>query len=86
MKSTNIIKNPLSTEKAIHMLEENGTLVFVVERRAKKPEIKAALEELYAVKVRKINTLITNEGRKRAFVTLEDADQAMDLATKLGLM
>ena len=86
METIDVIKNPLSTEKAIHLLEENGVLVFEVERKAKKPEIKAALEEIYKVSVKKVNTLITNGGKKRAYVQLVDIDQAMDLATKLGLM
>ncbi|MBN2458006.1 50S ribosomal protein L23 [Candidatus Woesearchaeota archaeon] len=86
MSSGNIIKNPLSTEKAIHLLEEGGWLVFVVERKAKKPEIKKAIEEMYNVKVARLNTLITNKGAKRAYVKLSDKDSAMDLATRLGMM
>jgi len=86
MKTYDIIKNPLATEKAIHLLEEQGWLIFVVERKARKPEIKKALEEMYDVKITKVNTLITNKGKKRAYVKLSDMDAAMDLATRLGLM
>jgi large subunit ribosomal protein L23 len=86
MSGSDIIKCPLSTEKAIHLLEKDGTLLFLVERKAKKQEIKKALEELYTVKIIKINTLITTEGKKRAYVKLSDKDAAMDLATRLGLM
>ena len=86
MTSHDIIKNPLSTEKAIHLLEEDGWLLFVVDRKAKKPDIKKALEAMYNVKIVKVNTLITNQGKKRAYVKLSDMDSAMDLATRLGLM
>ena len=81
-----IIICPLSTEKAIHLLEKDGWLVFMVDRKAKKPEIKKAIQDMYNVKIVKVNTLISNEGKKRAYVKLADLDSAMDLATRLGLM
>jgi large subunit ribosomal protein L23 len=86
MSDSNIIICPLSTEKAIHLLEKDGIVLFSVERKAKKHEIKNALEELYNIKIIKLNTLITHEGKKRAYVKLSDKDAAMDLATRLGLM
>lgn len=86
MEAHQIVKYPLSTEKAIRLLESENKLIFVVERKAKKPEIKAAVEELFKCKVTNVNTYITTEGKKRAYVAFSDETPAMDVATNLGLM
>jgi len=81
-----IIKYPLSTEKTIRMMESENKLIFVVSKKANKREIKQAIEELYSVKVDKVNTTIDPKGRKKAYVTFSDETPAIDLATQLGLM
>jgi len=81
-----IIKYPISTEKAVRLMESENKLVFIVERRSKKPEIKKALEELFKVKVLKINTLILPSGKKKAYVKLSPDTPAIDIATQLGLI
>ena len=81
-----IIKHPLSTEKSIRLMESENKLIFVVDLRAKKEEIKKELEELFNVKIVKINTLITHKGEKRAYVKFSDETPAIDIATNLGLM
>ena len=52
-----IIKYPLSTESAIKTIEDNNTLVFIVDRRANKPMIKKSCQDLYNIKVKNVNTL-----------------------------
>ncbi|MBW2999482.1 50S ribosomal protein L23 [Candidatus Woesearchaeota archaeon] len=81
-----IIKYPLSTEKSIRLMEAENKLVFVVDRKAKKPEIKKSIEQMFKVKVVNVNTLITPEGEKRAYVRFSAETPAIDIATKLGLM
>jgi large subunit ribosomal protein L23 len=81
-----IVLYPLSTEKSIRMMESENKLVFVVKRTAKKHEIKEDLEKKYKVKVLSVNTLITKNGVKRAYIKFADETPAIDLATKLGLM
>lgn len=81
-----IIKYPLTTEKAVRMMEAENRLTFIVERKATKKEIKEAIETMFNVKVVKVNTLITNLGKKKAYIKLSPENLAMDLATKLGLM
>merc|ERR1719410_420555 len=54
-----IIKYPLSSESAIKTIEDHNTLVFVVDKRARKPAIRKACQDLYNIKVSKVNTLIT---------------------------
>ena len=82
----NIIKHPLSTEKSIRLMESENKLVFVVDKKATKPQIKKALEELYGIKIKSVTTYITSKGKKRAFIRFADDSPAIDLATKLGLM
>ena len=81
-----IIKYPLSTEKTIRMMEANNTLVFVVDKKSTKQEIKSAIESLYKVKIDKIRTTIDTKNRKKAYVKFSAETPAIDLATQLGLM
>jgi large subunit ribosomal protein L23 len=86
MDPLNVIKNPLSTEKAIRLMESENKMLFVVNIKATKSDIKKAMEKLYKVKVQKINTFITPKGEKRAYIKLSPETPAIDLATELGLM
>ena len=51
MDAYNIIKYPLSTEKSIRLMEAENKLIFVVNKKATKKEIKAAVEEMFKVKI-----------------------------------
>ena len=53
-----IVVHPLNTESAMKKMEENNTLVFIVDIKANKAQIKAALKKLYDIDTVKINTLI----------------------------
>ena len=81
-----IIKYPLSTEKAIRLMESENKLVFVVDDKASKQEIKKAIENRFDVKVVKVRTLNDSKGRKKAYVKFSAEFPAIDLATRLGLM
>ena len=80
-----IVKNPLMTEKAVRLMESENKLIFVVDKKAKKPEIKKAIEEIFKVKILKVNTLII-KGKKKAYTKLAKETPAIDVATQLGLM
>ncbi len=80
------IKHPLATEKAVRLMEAENKLVFVVNRKSKKSEIKEAIEKAFKVKVLRVNTLISNRGIKKAYVLLSAETPAIDVATQLGLM
>ena len=56
-----IIKHPLTTESAMKKIEDTNTLVFIVDIRANKPQIKTAVKSLYDIDVAKVNTLIRLE-------------------------
>jgi len=81
-----IIKYPLTTEKAVKLMESENKLLFVVDLKSSKKEIKDSVEKLFKVKVERVNTLITSDGEKRAYVKLVKENPAMDIITQLGLM
>ena len=89
-----VIVSPVITEKST-FVSENNQVVFNVARDASKPEIKAAVEALFGVKVKAVNTLLRKgkvkrfrgiKGKqsdvKKAVVTLVDG-QSIDVATGL---
>ena len=86
MNPINVIKNPLSTEKSIRLMESENKMIFIVDKKATKDDIKKAIEMMYKVKILNINTLITSKGEKRAYIQLSPETPAIDLATELGLM
>jgi large subunit ribosomal protein L23 len=81
-----VILYPLMTESASIMVEKENKLVFVVSLKARKADVKKAVEELYEVKVKEINTQITPQGEKKAFVKLHPDFKAADVAIKLGIL
>ena len=80
------ISHPVMTEVTSRLLEAENKLVFVVNRKATKRDIKTAVEELYDVVVAKVNSTITAEGEKKAFVKLHPDYKAVDIAIKLGIL
>jgi large subunit ribosomal protein L23 len=94
LRHYDVIVSPAITEKST-MASEQNQVVFNVAKKATKPEIKAAVEALFSVKVTAVNTLVRKGklkrfrgtvGRqsdvKRAVVTLADG-QSIDVATGL---
>lgn len=80
------IRYPISTEKAMRMMEAENKLVFAVDRKDNKESIKVDVEKTFSVKVSKVNTFIDRDGSKRAIVTLAGDSLAIDVVTNLGLM
>ena len=93
-KHYDVIRKPVITEKAT-MASENGAVVFEVHIDANKPQIKEAVEGLFGVKVKAVNTTITKgkvkrfrgmlgkrKDVKKAYVTLEEGN-TIDVNTGL---
>ncbi|NPA38641.1 MAG: 50S ribosomal protein L23 [Candidatus Nanohaloarchaeota archaeon] len=76
----------LLTEKAIDAISTKNTLVFIVDVKAKKSDVKREIENIFKVKVKKVNTLIDRKGRKKAYVSLMPGYSAEEVATQLGMM
>ena len=81
-----IIKVPLSTEKAIRQIEFDNRLSFVIHPRATKQDVKKAVEELFKVRVIKVNIQNSFTGQKRAYVKLSAEHLASDVSADLGLI
>ncbi len=81
-----IILYPLISEKAVSLIHTRNTLTFIVARDATKQQIKHEVERLFNVKVDRVNTLITPDGRKKAYVKLAKEYSAADVATQLGVI
>jgi large subunit ribosomal protein L23 len=94
LRHYDVIVSPVVTEKST-LASENNQVVFNVARKATKPEIKAAVETLFGVKVTGVNTLLRKGKMKRfrgtigrqsdvkkAVVTLAEG-QSIDIATGL---
>ena len=86
MDSYEVILYPLMTEAASLMVEKENKLVFVVDLKAGKSDVRKAVEQLYEVKVEHVNIQITSSGEKKAFVKLHPDYKAADIAIKLGIL
>ena len=89
-----VIRKPIITEKAT-MTSENGAVVFEVAMESNKPQIKEAVEAVFGVKVKAVNTTIAKgkakkfrgragerSDKKKAYVTLEEGN-TIDVSTGL---
>lgn len=81
-----IVKNPLSTEKSIRLMESQNILIFEVDKKATKDSIQKYIEDFFKVKVVKVNTRVGPDAKKRAYVKFGNETPAIDIATKLGLI
>ncbi|KAK6234791.1 hypothetical protein SCA6_010128, partial [Theobroma cacao] len=81
-----ILKFPLTTESAMKKIEDNNTLVFIVDIRADKKKIKDAVKKMYDIQAKKVNTLIRPDGTKKAYVRLTPDYDALDVANKIGVI
>lgn len=81
-----ILSYPLLTEKSIGRIETENKLVFIVNRKSSKKQIKWATEKAFSVKVTGVQTLIDRKGRKKAWVQLSKEYPAADIATRLGML
>jgi large subunit ribosomal protein L23 len=86
MDYNDVIYYPLMTESASLMVEKDNKLMFVVNVKAGKSDVKKAVEQLYEVKVERVTILITPQGEKKAFVRLKPEFRASDVAIKLGIL
>jgi large subunit ribosomal protein L23 len=94
LSAYDVIRSPVITEKAT-LASESNQVIFKVAKGATKPEIKAAVEQLFNVKVKAVNTLVrkgkmkafkgivARQGEvKKAIVTLEEG-HSIDITTGL---
>lgn len=81
-----VILSHLSTEKSIRQIEFGNRLVFAVNPNSTKQDVKQAVENMFKVKVIKVNVHNSFMGGKRALVTLAAQHTASDIGADLGLI
>ena len=86
MDQFQIIKYPLTTESAMKKIEDNNTLVFIVDVRSNKRQISAAVKKMYDIVCARVNTLVRPDGVKKAYVRLTQDFDALDVANKIGII
>ncbi len=80
-----MILKPVTSEKAVKLIDTQNTLLFQVERQNTKAEIQKEVETIFSVKVRGVRTLV-HQNKKFAYVKLDTKYPAIDIATKVGMM
>lgn len=81
-----IFRQPVSSERFYKKMESENTVIFYVDRKANKTQIKKAFEESFNVKPQRINTLITPGGKKKAYIKIPKTSEASEIANKIGLI
>ncbi|MBR9707683.1 MAG: 50S ribosomal protein L23 [Candidatus Diapherotrites archaeon] len=84
--TSSVLKYPSLAEKSVSFIDKENKLVFFVDTRATKAEVKAAVESLFKVKVEKVNVLRTRKNQKKAFVKINKENSAEEIATSLGIV
>ncbi|MEM2941977.1 MAG: 50S ribosomal protein L23 [Candidatus Bathyarchaeia archaeon] len=82
----NVILYPLISEDSVNLIEKENKITFIVNLKAGRNDVKRAVRELYQADVESVNTLITPDGRKKAYVKFKPEFRAADLAVKLGIL
>jgi ribosomal protein L23 len=80
-----MILKPVTSEKAVKLIDLENTLLFKAPRKENKETIKNAVEKIFSVKVQSIRTFVKNN-EKYAYVKLNKANPAIDVASKLGMI
>ena len=80
------IEYPLVGESASKLMEDQNTLVFIVNLKSTKTDIKRTFKERFNADIRRVNTLIRPDGKKKAFITLKGEQAAVELGSKIGII
>lgn len=86
MDAVQIILTPIVTEAVFDLIEQQNKLVFYVNTKSNKAQIKLAFNELFGVMPLDIQTAFTPTGQKKAFLKLPDTVVALDIATEWGIL
>ena len=81
-----ILVSPCTSERFYKKMEKDNTIIFYVNQKANKQQIKAAFKEAFNVMPIRVNTMNTVLGRKKAFIKLPKTNEASEIANKIGLL
>ena len=85
-KGWDVVSFPYTTEKAMGLIERENTLVFIVDRRSNKTQIKESVEKAFGVKVDAVRTSVSQKNFKKAYVKLNKSNLASEVAIRLGII
>jgi large subunit ribosomal protein L23 len=86
MSQNSVIVRPVSTEKSFKLIEKENKLVFIVDPKAGRKNVKEAVEKSFNVKVDRVNIVRSIKGEKKAIVKLAKEYNAMDVASRLKIV
>ena len=81
-----VLMYPISTEKAISLIDKENIIVYMTDMRATKTEIRREFESLFKVKVKDVRTVNTISNKKKSYIKIAKGFKASDVATKLKLV
>ncbi len=79
------VKYPHVTEKGVDKMDFQNKMQFIVELDATKAEIATAVEDRFDVTVEGVTTQVTPDAEKKAEVQLSEADDAQEIASRIGV-
>ena len=80
------LKFVLMTEKAIQLIERENKLVFIVDKKCSRNDVKKSAESAFQSAVGSVRTMIDRNGRKKAFIKFKEPGAAGDIAMRLGII
>lgn len=81
-----ILNYVLMTEKSVQLIESQNKLVFVINKKFSKKDVKDAAENAFQTKVNSVRVLHDQKGRKKAFIKFDKEGIAGDIAIRLGII
>ena len=81
-----VILQPVISDKNMTCMEKRNTVTFLVNPKANKNMIRAAFKMRFGQNVKKVNTLHTSTGDKKAYIRLGNEHKALELASKIGMI
>jgi ribosomal protein L23 len=81
-----ILKAPCTSERFYKKMETENIIIFFVDPQATKTEVKQAFQDAFNVRPERVNTLLTMDGKKKAYVKLPKTNEASEVANKIGLI
>jgi len=81
-----VLMYPQLAEKSMNLVEIENKLVFIVNKKASKEDIKKAVEKSFDVKVVSVNVMISTKNQKKAFIKLHPDHSAADIASRMGML
>ena len=81
-----VLKHIIPSEKATLMIDSENKVMFIVNLKANKHDIKREVEQVFETPVKSVRTIISFKGEKKAIVEFEEEGKAKEVGTSLGIL